>query len=94
MSAKPITLYYQQDPGHGWISCKRSLAAKLNFLDKVSSYSYQRGASIYLEEDCDAALLVDALDKAGIPYVIKSSHTDKRHPIRSYERFSYAEVLA
>lgn len=83
-----LKLRYQQDPGHGWISVKRDLVVKLGISDKISDFSYQRGASVYLEEDCDAGLLIDALKAHGIDYQVISSHTDKRHPIRSYERYA------
>jgi len=82
---KPIVYY--TDPGHGWFAVKRAELAALGILDQVSHYSYQRGRTVYLEEDCDATLYFTAHKAAGTvpPYIEK--HTDKRHPIRSYATF-------
>jgi hypothetical protein len=73
------------DPGHGWASVKRTLLADLGIADKVSTYSYQRGQSVYLEEDCDLSLLLGAFKQAGITPAFVEHHTNNRSPIRSYE---------
>jgi hypothetical protein len=82
---KPIVYY--TDPGHGWFAVKRAELAELGILGQVSHYSYERGRTVYLEEDCDATLYFTAHKAAGTvpPYIEK--HTDKRHPIRSYSTF-------
>lgn len=89
-----MKLNYFQDPGHGWIGVKRSLVQELGIEDKISSFSYQRGQSVYLEEDCDASLLIEALKAKGIEFELVSKHTDKRHPIRSYESFKWVLKLS
>lgn len=82
-----IVFKYYTDPGHGWFAVKRDFLAKYVDLGKVSIYSYQRGRTVYLEEDCDCSLLFKALDTLGIEWGYDTKHTDKTHPIRSYERF-------
>lgn len=77
------------DPGHGWASVKRALLSELGIADKISPYSYQRGDSVYLEEDCDLSLLVAALKARGDTVEWVESSTDRRSPIRSYERYRY-----
>lgn len=62
-----MQLTYLQDPGHGWIACPLPLAHDLGITDKVSRYSYLDRDILWLEEDCDAALLVDALRARGEP---------------------------
>lgn len=84
---KTLKLKFQCDPAHGWLSVKRQLLVDLGILNKVSQYSYQRGKSVYLEEDCDASILLAELRARNIPFELSESHIDKRHPIRSYERF-------
>ena len=44
------------DPGHGWIAVKRNVLDILNIADKITPFSYQKGHTVYLEEDCDASL--------------------------------------
>lgn len=84
---KQIFKYYT-DPGHGWFAVKREFLAAHVDMSKVSSYSYQRGQTVYLEEDCDCSLLFKALDDAEIAWGYDAKHTDKTHPIRSYDRFT------
>jgi hypothetical protein len=87
MSAKTLTLKYYTDPGHGWVAVKRHYLIGANIQDRVSAYSYQRGDTVYLEEDCDAALLLDAMRAAGIVVNLVRKHTDRRHAIRSYDSY-------
>jgi hypothetical protein len=54
------TFRYITDPGHGWVEVPFSLIKKLGIAEKVSTYSYVCGTYVYLEEDCDAAVFVDA----------------------------------
>jgi len=81
------TIVYYTDPGHGWFAVKRSELAALGILGQVSHYSYQRGRTVYLEEDCDATLYFTAHKNADTVPAYTEKHTDKRHPIRSYATF-------
>lgn len=82
-----ITVY--TDPGHGWGAVKRSVLLAFGIADKVSTYSYQRGQTVYLEEDCDLSLLIGALRQRGINPEWVERHTDRRSPIRSYETYKH-----
>ena len=75
------------DPGHAWCRVPRALLVKLDIADKVSTYSYQRGDSVYLEEDCDLSLLIQALKAKGKTVEFKEFHTNKRSKIRSYDYY-------
>ena len=46
-------------PGHGWYKVSRKDLFKMDILDKISSFSYQKGDWVYLEEDCDATIFFD-----------------------------------
>lgn len=78
------------DPGHAWIAAPRALLTDLGILDRVSSYSYQRGGTVYLEEDCDAMLLIQTLRARGIEPKFDERHIDRSSPVRSYEHFTAA----
>jgi len=82
-----IKLKFYSDPGHGWVAVKRKIVYDMDLAGKTSQYSYQRGNTVYLEEDCDASLLVEALRERGIEIALEENITDKTSPIRSYERF-------
>ncbi len=88
MTNKPLILPYYTDPGHGWVQVKRKLLDELGIYKEITTFSYQRGESVYLEEDCDFPLFKKACDKQGIVVQLESQHTDRRSLIRSYERFS------
>lgn len=80
-----ITVY--TDPGHGWAAIKKTKLVELGIAHKISSYSYERGQTAYLEEDCDLSLLVAELKVRGITPTFVDKHTDRRHPIRSYASY-------
>lgn len=79
------------DSGHGWLGIKRK-DIPTSILSKISDFSYQRGAMVYLEEDCDASLLVNYLKSQNIPFEIVKMKYSHRSPIRSYESFELTQV--
>lgn len=58
-----LILTWHCDPGHEWLEVSASLVDQLGILDKLSEYSYYSHdqQKYYLEGDCDAAILVEAL---------------------------------
>ena len=78
---------FHSDPGHGWLAVKRKELARLNILNKISSCSYQKGGTVYLEEDCDASLFIQAKKDNGETFEYKESHQENT-PIRYYNHFS------
>jgi len=78
---------FYQDPGHGWLAVKRQWLQALGIEDRITPYSYQRGNTVYLEEDCDFCTFHYAAKAAGWEVNYFHKHTDKRSPIRSYDRF-------
>jgi hypothetical protein len=81
-----IVTYYT-DPGHGWFAVKLAELEALGIDRAISTYSYKRGKTAYLEEDCDASLYFAALRKAGTEWRYTEKHTDRRHQIRSYSHY-------
>jgi hypothetical protein len=89
------------DGGHSWFSVKRKLLIELDILNQISSYSYQKGTMVYLEEDCDWQIFVNTyLDKSFkivtpenrfnlvmLSFKFKDSYS-KYSPVRNYEAFS------
>jgi hypothetical protein len=84
---KTRTFPFHVDPGHGWAKVPRKLLAELNIEQTISSYSYQRGDFVYLEEDCDMAKLYDALRAKGIEPEWRHRYADQRSRIRTYASF-------
>ena len=84
---KTFTIIVYSDPGHAWGKVKRNVLKNLDIEDKVSPYSYQLRDNVYLEEDCDLGLLLQALhdNDTQVKFVEKSSNNTSR--IRSYDSF-------
>ena len=53
---------YHTDPGHGWIEVPIEELHRLKITP--SAYSYRKGETAYLEEDCDTVAQADSLVRA------------------------------
>ena len=85
---KTKTYNVQSDPGHAWMKVTRAELFKLNIADKISMYRYQRKDSVYLEEDSDLGIFVQAMKDKGIKVKFRVFVTrEKNSKIRSYTRF-------
>lgn len=74
-----------QDPGHGWLAVPLVDIKELGIEHIITGYSYQKGGTAYLEEDCDASVFFKAYeDKFGKKPEYVSKHTNGTSPIRSY----------
>ena len=82
------TYIWAVDAGHEWLAVKMNELVNLDIAHKISSYSYMKGGTAYLEGDCDAALFIDA-------YTAKFGHAPKtkqgkvwdRQPCRSFAQY-------
>jgi len=65
---RQITLKFHTDPGHGWLEVKTMTLVMLGIVDDISGCSYLGGYghTAYLEEDCDAGILMNALKERDI----------------------------
>lgn len=82
-----IKIKFYSDPGHGWGAVKRKVLSELEISDKISTFSYQKGQTVYLEEDSDLQKFVTALTAKGAIIKYDEHNTDRRSPIRSYDRY-------
>jgi hypothetical protein len=77
------------DSGHGWLAVPRAELAELGIADRITPYSYQRGETVYLEEDCDLSTYIEARRRAGLgDPVQRLGKWCERSPVRSYSRYS------
>lgn len=72
MMSKKITLRFIEDPGHGWAEVPVTLAKRIGL---GQDFSY-RNDMLYLEEDCEARELDDALKKHGYECEFRSCYVD------------------
>ena len=87
-SSNPLKFY--SDPGHGWLAVKKEDVELLNL--EISPFSYQKGKTVYLEEDCDASKFLDAYFKYTEidpqSYKCDERSCNGSSPIRGYEKYS------
>jgi hypothetical protein len=85
---KTQKLNFYCDPSHGWLEVMREGIDALQLADKISSYSYARAGWVYLEEDCDAGLYLDAAKAAGYTLHIVERYSNTDSHIRSMKPFT------
>jgi hypothetical protein len=83
------TYIWAVDAGHEWLAVKKKELVELGIAHKISGYSYEKGATAYLEGDCDAAHFFDAYKaKHGVePKTKQGKHWD-RQPCRSFASYT------
>ena len=83
-----IKKYFHSDSGHGWLAVKRGEVEKLGIADKITTFSYQKGKTVYLEEDTDLSTFKTAMEATGVTLEIKEAKPVKRSNIRGFGRFT------
>jgi len=81
------TYVFHEDAGHGWLAVKRKELLELNIIKEVSVCSFEKGDTVYLEEDCDAALFIRAMEAKGSKIKYRESVHPDLSPIRRYAGF-------
>ncbi|MBA3756186.1 MAG: hypothetical protein H0X02_08190 [Nitrosomonas sp.] len=79
-----MKVQFYADPGHGWAKVKRQLLKEIGIEDKISSYSYQKGDHVFLEEDCDQSLFWQTMKAQGREVEYVPHHSNNYSRIRSY----------
>lgn len=81
---------FHSDPGHGWLAVKMNDLKFFGIESKISEYSYMKGDTVYLEEDCDAGMFFDEYFKMfGKKPAYRESYLDVT-PIRYYPHYTAA----
>jgi hypothetical protein len=83
---------FYSDPSHGWLAVKISDLFLLGIAHKISKYSYMRGLTAYLEEDCDAQIYIEAHKQKYGEFNYVFGSTDKPHWIRSCDGWNYGKA--
>jgi len=83
------TYIWAVDAGHAWLAVKTKELDELNIADKITDFSYIKGATVYLEEDSDAATFINAYTaKHGVKPKTKEGKYWDRQPCRSFARYT------
>jgi hypothetical protein len=82
------TYIFHTDPGHGWLAVPYKDLVALGIQDKISDYSYSKGGTAYLEEDCDAGVFITAYkERFGSMFKFKESYKENTS-IRYFNDYS------
>ena len=80
------------DAGHGWLAVKVSDLKMLGIETNITPFSYVKGKTVYLEEDCDMSKFIEAAKAKGITIEVRSGPQRDRSPIRSFKSYNLSEV--
>ncbi len=83
------TVYHiYEDSGHAWLKVEREELNKLGILEQITSYSYQKGTAVFLEEDADLTTFAKAkLEQDGVKITYRE-HFAQYSRIRSYDCYA------
>lgn len=86
---KKFTLYV--DPGHAWVKVPLAMLTELKIADRITPYSFRKGAYAYLEEDCDLATFAWAYREThGVTPLFTEKFSNRDSRIRSYPSYRVA----
>jgi hypothetical protein len=78
---------FYSDSGHGWLAVPIAELWELGIAEKITNYSYMKGLTAYLEEDCDAVTFLTARKEKDGYFGIKEIDHDHRSAIRNYNYY-------
>ena len=82
-----MNLTYHTDNAHGWLFVPNETLRDLGLsAESFSPYSYRDDSGIYAEEDCDATIVIKAIESQGQRLVFRSLPHDGSHWIRNLAR--------
>lgn len=90
---RKITLNVYTDPSHGWIKIALKHLNKLNLIDKITPFSFIYNNHAYLEEDCDASLLIDTLKQNDIHFEFRYHHSNTSSKLRYYDSYNINQAM-
>ncbi len=79
---------FHSDAGHGWLAVKVAELYRLGIEYKISQFSYIKGKTAYLEEDCDLSLFLRTKKERGETVEIVEGKPQKYSPVRSYNCYT------
>ena len=89
MKTKTTKYQWYTDPGHAWLRVSTAVCKQLGILDRVSRFSYQskKGDYLYLEEDCDAGLFLQAVKDRQLPCHMLPTKYQTESRVRHLDRY-------
>jgi hypothetical protein len=85
---------FYSDSMHGWLAVKTKELYDLKIEKEITAWSYQKGATTYLEEDYDAGVFLKAKEMKGEPVETVTKYAGDRAAIRSYSSYPSVKKFA
>jgi hypothetical protein len=89
-----MTAYnFYSDPGHGWLEVPKTKILELGIEHKISTCSYTNTNSVFLEEDCDVNVFLQALseeERSSIEF--RELFSNHESQIRNYPEYNPKNV--
>lgn len=73
-----MTFEFIEDSGHAWLKVPYQLLETLNLNHKISEFSFRNKEWAWLEEDCDAPLLINTLNNLNISLTFNKVYVKDR----------------
>jgi hypothetical protein len=87
---KKVTLTFYSDPYSGWLKTPVEFLRILGIAHKITSFSYQKGDFVYLDEETDMARFIGAAEAAGWGVEVKSRRPAQgKSRIRRFYQYLY-----
>lgn len=87
-----MKLTFFSDPAHGWLKVPETMLLKYcteDEINSISSYSYHLvGGFVFLEEDRDITIFINAVKRAGKEIEFNDYSSEKPSKVRSYQSFT------
>ena len=77
---------FVSDPGHGWLEVPRSELERLGLCLGISRFSKENNGLVYLEEDCDMAYFMRAMNEHNQSFCMTHVY-EEITPIRTYRAY-------
>ena len=92
MLTTPLTVPLFSSPSHAWAKVSCAQLINLGVSSKISAFSYRSGTDIYLEEDDDLTIFVEAAKKAGLEIDLVDRPIAQDQTIRQMDPYSPLDV--
>ena len=85
--SKLVCFHFYNDPSHGWMKTDRETLRKYRVMELISNFSSQKGQFVWLKEDCDAPILIKAVEATGAVVKFFDHYRNTYSPIRNLGQF-------
>jgi len=83
-----LRLYIRSDPNNFWLCVPRTLIARFGLVNKISSQSFQRKTTVFLDRNKDIPTFTKAVEQHGLSLKTVELHTSRHSKILKYNPYT------